>query len=159
SHLWRVEYLFRHAAHLERLDVRYADVVADPRREAERMNAFLGGRLDVEKMVEAVDPQLYRNRAARDPGPAARAGSAHDEPGIDQVELVVAQRLSGARVDQVAPRLEGEGVAGGGIPLHGRSEPGVDVSRPFGDQADLERAPHAGEGHLAVLGLGGAKVR
>ncbi len=71
SHLWRVEYLFRHAAHLERLDVRYADVVADPRREAERMNAFLGGRLDVEKMVEAVDPQLYRNRAARDPGPAA----------------------------------------------------------------------------------------
>src|SRR5690606_26829037 len=64
SRLWRVDYLFRHAAHLERLDVHYADVVADPRRQAERMNEFLGGRLDVDRMVEAVDPKLYRNRAA-----------------------------------------------------------------------------------------------
>ncbi|MBZ0112064.1 MAG: sulfotransferase [Thermoanaerobaculia bacterium] len=63
SHLWRVDYLFKHAAHLERLDVAYAEVVADPRRQAERINTFLGGRLDVEKMIEAVDPQLYRNRA------------------------------------------------------------------------------------------------
>lgn len=65
SHLWRVDYLFRHAAHLERLDVQYADVIADPRRAAERMNAFLGGRLDVRSMAEAVDPGLYRNRAER----------------------------------------------------------------------------------------------
>lgn len=65
GHLWRVDYLFKHSAHLERLELAYADVVADPRRAAERMNAFLGGRLDVEKMVEAVDPQLYRNRAER----------------------------------------------------------------------------------------------
>lgn len=65
SHLWRIDYLFRHAAHFERLDLRYAEVVAEPRRAAERINAFLGGRLDVEKMVEAVDPQLYRNRAER----------------------------------------------------------------------------------------------
>ena len=65
SHLWRVDYLFRHAAHFERLDLQYAEVVADPRRAAETMNAFLGGRLDVEKMVEAVDPRLYRNRAER----------------------------------------------------------------------------------------------
>lgn len=65
SHLWRVDYLFKHAAHLERLELRYAEVVAEPRRAAERMNAFLGGRLDVDKMVEAVDPQLYRNRAER----------------------------------------------------------------------------------------------
>lgn len=65
SHLWRVDYLFKHAPHLERLELRYAEVVADPRRAAERMNAFLGGRLDVDKMVEAVDPQLYRNRAEK----------------------------------------------------------------------------------------------
>ena len=63
SHLWRVDYLFKHAAHFERLDLRYAEVVAEPRRAAERINAFLGGRLDVDKMVAAVDPQLYRNRA------------------------------------------------------------------------------------------------
>ncbi len=68
SHLWRIDYLFRHARHLERLDVRYADVVADPRREAERISAFLGGRLEVERMVEAVDPRLYRNRAERAAG-------------------------------------------------------------------------------------------
>jgi hypothetical protein len=65
SHLWRVDYLIRHAAHFERLDLQYAEVVADPRRAAETMNAFLGSRLDVEKMVEAVDPRLYRNRAER----------------------------------------------------------------------------------------------
>lgn len=68
SHLWRVDYLFKHAAHFERLDLRYAEVVAEPRRAAERINAFLGGRLDVDKMVEAVDPQLYRNRAAKEEG-------------------------------------------------------------------------------------------
>jgi hypothetical protein len=65
SHLWRIDYLFRHAPQFDRLDLRYAEVVAEPRRAAERINAFLGGRLDVEKMVEAVDPQLYRNRAER----------------------------------------------------------------------------------------------
>jgi len=65
SHLWRIDYLFKHAPHLERLDLLYSEVVAEPRRAAERINAFLGGRLDVEKMVEAVDPQLYRNRAER----------------------------------------------------------------------------------------------
>ena len=65
SHLWRIDYLFKHAPHFERLYLLYSEVVAEPRRAAERMNAFLGGRLDVEKMVEAVDPQLYRNRAER----------------------------------------------------------------------------------------------
>lgn len=65
SHLWRVDYLFRHAAQFERLEIQYSEVIADPRRAAERIDAFLGGRLDVERMVEAVDPQLYRNRAER----------------------------------------------------------------------------------------------
>ena len=64
SHLWRVDYLFRHAPHLERLEVAYAQVVADPQRAAERINGFLGGRLDVERMTGAVDPVLYRNRAS-----------------------------------------------------------------------------------------------
>jgi hypothetical protein len=68
SHLWRIDYLFKHAAHFERLDLRYAEVVAEPRRAAERINVFLGGRLDVERMVEAVDPRLYRNRAERTAG-------------------------------------------------------------------------------------------
>ena len=64
SHLWRVDYLFRHAPHLERFDVAYAEVVAEPQRAAVRINDFLGGRLDVERITGAVDPSLYRNRAS-----------------------------------------------------------------------------------------------
>ena len=45
------------------LEVAYRDVLSDPERLARQVNAFLGGRLDVERMVEAVDPDLYRNRA------------------------------------------------------------------------------------------------
>ena len=68
SHLWRVDYLFRKSRHLERLEVQYADVVAEPRREAARIAAFLGGGLDVDEMAAAVDPKLYRNRRQGEPG-------------------------------------------------------------------------------------------
>ena len=34
-----------------------------PRPQIERVNAFLGGKLDTQRMGEVVDPQLYRNRA------------------------------------------------------------------------------------------------
>ena len=46
---------------LLRLD--FADVVADPETAARRMNDFVGGHLDIEKMALQVDPNLYRNRA------------------------------------------------------------------------------------------------
>ena len=45
------------------LEVTYRDVLSDPERLARQVNAFLGGRLDAERMAEAVDPDLYRNRA------------------------------------------------------------------------------------------------
>ncbi|HXG46713.1 MAG TPA: nucleotide pyrophosphatase, partial [Methylomirabilota bacterium] len=45
----------------------YAAVVENPRREAARINAFLGGKLDVEAMAGAVAADLCRNRQ-----PAAR---------------------------------------------------------------------------------------
>jgi hypothetical protein len=44
------------------LRVSYADMVAAPRAAVEKVNAFLGGGLDVEAMVRAVDPRLYRNK-------------------------------------------------------------------------------------------------
>lgn len=44
-------------------EVTYRDVLSDPERLARQVNAFLGGRLDAERMAEAVDPDLYRNRA------------------------------------------------------------------------------------------------
>ena len=45
----------------------YRDVLDDPERLARRVDAFLGGRLDVKRMAEAVDPDLYRNRAEQLP--------------------------------------------------------------------------------------------
>lgn len=65
---WRASYLLRRAPHFESLEVDYRAVIEDPRREAERINAFLGGGLDVDRMVEAVDPSLYRNRAEPEAG-------------------------------------------------------------------------------------------
>ena len=42
--------------------VKYNDVLKDVRKEIERVNEFLGGVLDVEEAIKAVDPSLYRNR-------------------------------------------------------------------------------------------------
>jgi len=50
--------------HLDVLRVRYADVVAHPQEEASRVSGFLGGRLNVDAAVRAIDPSLYRNRKA-----------------------------------------------------------------------------------------------
>jgi hypothetical protein len=52
--------------YLKLLDVDYNRMVADPRPQAEAINAFLGGELNVEAMVAVVEPELYRNRG---PGP------------------------------------------------------------------------------------------
>jgi hypothetical protein len=71
----RGEIMGAYAVHLERLHewlgqrtnmavlrVGYNDLVGRPREQAERVREFLGGRADVEAMVKAVDPSLYRNR-------------------------------------------------------------------------------------------------
>ncbi len=47
---------------VEYITVKYHDVIENPRREIERINEFLGGILDVDSAVKAVDPSLYRNR-------------------------------------------------------------------------------------------------
>jgi hypothetical protein len=44
------------------LCIRHADALTDPRAVAERIQRFLGRPLQVEAMVAAVQPQLYRNR-------------------------------------------------------------------------------------------------
>jgi len=44
------------------LYVNHRDVINNPRGEAEKINRFLGGHLDEEKMAAAVNPRLYRNR-------------------------------------------------------------------------------------------------
>jgi hypothetical protein len=42
--------------------VSYNDLVADPTEQARRVNQFMGGTLEVEKMVNAIDASLYRQR-------------------------------------------------------------------------------------------------
>lgn len=62
EHLAQVERFMRNRSCFSTLKVPYARVVADPRAEAARINAFVGGRLDVEKMAAVADRTLYRNR-------------------------------------------------------------------------------------------------
>ncbi|HVO13546.1 MAG TPA: phosphodiesterase, partial [Vicinamibacteria bacterium] len=62
--LWRARYQLQHRPEFETIELRYSDVVARPLEQARRLAAFLDGRLDPEAMAAAVDPQLYRNRAA-----------------------------------------------------------------------------------------------
>lgn len=44
--------------------VSYNEIIRDPIESVHRMNAFLGGDLNEEKMISSVDPALYRNRSA-----------------------------------------------------------------------------------------------
>jgi hypothetical protein len=66
SHLEKVEFQLRFRSNFEVVYVNYADVVAVPAREARRIADFVGGGLDVDRMVGAVDGSLYRNRRTAD---------------------------------------------------------------------------------------------
>lgn len=63
DHLWKVNYLLKHADHFESLEIPYKEVVDNPLEQARRIKEFLGLPLDPEKMAGAVDAKLYRNRA------------------------------------------------------------------------------------------------
>jgi hypothetical protein len=61
-HLKKVAFFLEEADNFRTLEIDYKDVLEDPRRHAKRVRRFVGRDLDLEKMVAAVDPQLYRNR-------------------------------------------------------------------------------------------------
>jgi hypothetical protein len=61
-HLERLHEWLRQQGNMTVLRVTYNHVVERPREQAHRVWEFLGGRLDIEEMVKAVDPSLYRNR-------------------------------------------------------------------------------------------------
>ena len=63
QHLEQVERFLARRSCFSTFMLNYADVVANPREQALRVNAFLGGRLDVERMVRVADPALYRTRS------------------------------------------------------------------------------------------------
>src|SRR4030042_1383326 len=61
-HLERLHDWLRRQRHIKVLYVRYNELIENPAREARRISEFLDGKPDVEGMVTAVDPLLYRNR-------------------------------------------------------------------------------------------------
>ena len=65
THLRQVDRFLAHRACFSTLSVDYGKVLADPRAHALQINAFLGGTLDVERMVAIAEPKLYRNRSTR----------------------------------------------------------------------------------------------
>ena len=62
NHLLEVKRLVKTKANVELLEVNYQEIIDHPQSCAEDINRFLGGRLHLKKMIDAVDPSLYRNR-------------------------------------------------------------------------------------------------
>lgn len=62
EHLVDVETWLESAPHMRWCGVGYARVLAEPRREAERVARFLGAPVDVDAMARAVEPDLWRQR-------------------------------------------------------------------------------------------------
>jgi hypothetical protein len=63
QHLEQVERFLARRSCFSTLMLNYTDVLASPRDEASRINAFVGGRLDVERMARVADLALYRSRS------------------------------------------------------------------------------------------------
>ena len=62
KHLQQVKEWLAQQGNFSVLYVHYSKALADARSQAERVKAFLGADLDVDKMAGTVDPNLYRNR-------------------------------------------------------------------------------------------------
>jgi hypothetical protein len=61
-HLERLRDWLRQQKNMAVLYVSYNDLVEQPAEQAKRVSQFLDGKVNVEGMVKAVDPSLYRNR-------------------------------------------------------------------------------------------------
>jgi hypothetical protein len=62
KHVRQIEAWIEAQPNFAAINVSYNDVLETPVREAQRVNAFLGNRLSVERMAGIVDPDLYRQR-------------------------------------------------------------------------------------------------
>ncbi len=66
KHLRQIEGWLAGQPNMRVLYVSYNDLLADPLAGAQRVNTFLGGRLDVSAMAGVVDPNLHRQRSSRE---------------------------------------------------------------------------------------------
>lgn len=62
KHLQQIEAWLATQPNISVLYVNYNDLLADPTEHVPQINRFLGGQLDEEKMIEVIDPKLYRQR-------------------------------------------------------------------------------------------------
>ncbi len=62
KHIIDAKVLVRTKPNFEMLEVGYREAIDEPCAVAEKVNRFLGNRLDPRKLADAVDAQLYRNR-------------------------------------------------------------------------------------------------
>jgi hypothetical protein len=62
KHIGKVEAWLTQQPNISVLYMEYSAMMKDPANYAHQLNQFLGGRLDTQKMIEIVDPQLYRQR-------------------------------------------------------------------------------------------------
>ena len=69
AHLSKVERALAARADCKVLYLEHRAVIESPRAVAEQVNRFLGGRLNVDRMADAVDPRLYRQRAGESDTP------------------------------------------------------------------------------------------
>ena len=63
QHLRKIEALIAKRTNCDVMYVDYREALDSPTTVAEKVNHFLGGTLDVEKMSQVIDGRLYRNRA------------------------------------------------------------------------------------------------
>ena len=63
KHLDEVYAMIEAKEHFEMVEVQHRGMIDDPQSEASKINAFLGGKLDLDAMTAVVDKKLYRNRA------------------------------------------------------------------------------------------------
>jgi hypothetical protein len=66
QHLDKVRGWLAAQPNVETIYVSYNEILEQPTAQVTRVNAFLGGVLDEEAMVQVVDPSLYRNRQRAD---------------------------------------------------------------------------------------------
>jgi len=62
-HLRKVKAWLATQPNIAVLEMNYNSLLRDPAPHARQVNAFLGGNLDVERMIAIVNPDLYRNRS------------------------------------------------------------------------------------------------
>jgi hypothetical protein len=62
NHLRQVDAWIEGQANVERIKVDYNHMITDPEADILRVNQFLGGKLNVDKMAQIIDPSLYRQR-------------------------------------------------------------------------------------------------